>query len=90
MPGQRKPMSNAALSFSAVKLWKVGETAEFLIDGKLLILRRGKHNIRVIEVVSDDEWQRGGEKYPGEELDAATEQQRLLTEQSRKMREVQG
>ena len=37
------------------ELWD-GEIQDFLVDGKLLIFRRGKHNIRVIEVVSDEEW----------------------------------
>lgn len=87
MPGQRKAMSNGALSFSAIKLWKVGETADFLIDGKLLILRRGKHNIRVVDVVSDEEWREMGIKYPGEVEDEQKEQQRLLSEQSRQMRD---
>jgi tyrosyl-tRNA synthetase len=80
-------MSNGALSFSAIKLWKVGETADFLIDGKLLILRRGKHNIRVVDVVSDEEWREMGIKYPGEVEDEQKEQQRLLSEQSRQMRD---
>jgi tyrosyl-tRNA synthetase len=84
MPGQKKAMSDAAVSFTPVKLWKNEETANFLVDGNLLILRKGKHNIRIIEVVTDEEWKQSGMKYAGEELDEAKERQRLLTEESKK------
>lgn len=66
MPGQKRPMDDAALSFTPVKLWLTEDTAKYLVNGDLLILRRGKHNIRIIQLVSDDEWKRLGIKYPGE------------------------
>lgn len=88
MPGQKKAMNEAALSFTPIKLWRNEETANFLIDGKLLILRRGKHNIRIIEVIPDKEWKQSGMKYPGEDLDEAKEKQRRLTEESKKSRKA--
>lgn len=82
MPGQKLAMSDAALSFTPVKPWKNDETKNFLVDGKTLILRRGKHNIRIIEVVSDEEWEKSGETYPGEEAEKAKDMQRLAAEES--------
>ena len=76
-PGnQGLPMTTAAVAFTPIKVWKVEDTQKYLIGGeeenKLLILRRGKHHVRIIEVVSDAEWEAmkvrgetGG--YPGEE-----------------------
>ncbi|KAI5859553.1 hypothetical protein GGS23DRAFT_584933 [Durotheca rogersii] len=69
-PGQpaatNKGMSYGELMFTPVKNWFPTDTRNFLIDGKLLILRRGKHFIRVVEMVSDEEWARTGKMYPGE------------------------
>ena len=31
-----------------------------------MVLRKGKHNIRIIKLVSDAEWARSGKTYPGE------------------------
>ncbi|KAI1492932.1 tRNA synthetase class I [Biscogniauxia mediterranea] len=69
-PGQpsavNKGMSYGELTFTPVKNWFPQDTANFLIDGKLLILRRGKHFIRVVEMVSDEDWIASGKTYPGE------------------------
>ncbi|KAI5924043.1 tyrosyl-tRNA synthetase [Camillea tinctor] len=69
-PGQpaswNKGMSYGELTFTPVKNWFPQETQNFLIDQKILILRRGKHFIRVVEMVSDDEWKASGQTYPGE------------------------
>ncbi|KAI1392953.1 uncharacterized protein F4822DRAFT_146781 [Hypoxylon trugodes] len=59
-------MPEGGLTFTPVKNWFPQDTKNFLIDGKLLILRRGKHFIRVVEVVSDEEWEASGLMYPGE------------------------
>ncbi len=86
MPGQKTAMSDAALTFTPVKNWVKEDTAKFLVDGKLMILRKGKHNIRIVEVVSDSEWKESGMKYPGEELDEAKEKQRQMTKMSQAKR----
>lgn len=69
-PGQpsasNKGMSPHELTFTPIKAWFTADTKNFLIEGKLLILRRGKHFIRVVQMVSDDEWEASGEMYPGE------------------------
>ncbi|KAI2463179.1 tRNA synthetases class I-domain-containing protein [Annulohypoxylon bovei var. microspora] len=59
-------MSFGDLAFTPVKAWFPQETRNFLIGKKVLILRRGKHFIRVIEMVSDEEWAESGLMYPGE------------------------
>lgn len=81
-PGHKGAMSDAILSFTPVKNWVKEDTHKFLVDGKLMILRKGKHNIRIVEVVTDEEWKQSGMKYPGEELDEIKEQQRHLTKES--------
>ncbi|KAH8899261.1 tyrosyl-tRNA synthetase [Thozetella sp. PMI_491] len=58
-------MSSEHLQFTPVKTWFPQDTKNFLIDGKLLILRKGKHNIRVIEMVSDADYKTSGAVYPG-------------------------
>ncbi|KAI1378876.1 hypothetical protein F4677DRAFT_412285 [Hypoxylon crocopeplum] len=69
-PGQpsavNKGMSYGDLTFTPVKAWFPVDTKNFLIEGKLLILRRGKHFIRIVEMVSDEEWEASGMIYPGE------------------------
>jgi tyrosyl-tRNA synthetase len=63
------PMNDGALSFAPIKPWKPEETKTYLIGGNLLILRRGKHNIRIIEVVEDEEYDKLGLEYPGKDRD---------------------
>jgi len=65
-PGQREPMSSHQIDFTPIKLWFPQETKKFLIDGQLLVLRKGKHNIRVIKMVSDEEYAASGQVYPGQ------------------------
>ncbi|KAI0384233.1 hypothetical protein F5Y04DRAFT_238720 [Hypomontagnella monticulosa] len=69
-PGQasatNKGMSYDNLTFTTVKNWFPQDTKNFLIDGKILLLRRGKHFIRVVEMVSDEEWAAKGMMYAGE------------------------
>lgn len=47
-------------------LWFPEETAKFIIDDKLLILRKGKHNVRIVEFISEEEWEASGQTYPGQ------------------------
>ncbi|KAK3393694.1 tRNA synthetases class I-domain-containing protein [Podospora didyma] len=82
-PGQTRAMNSDAVSFTPVKLWFPSETKHFLIGGKVLILRKGKHNVRVIEMVSDEEYAKSGQKYPGQ---PGTGKVRLLNEHIKKMK----
>ncbi|KAK3694901.1 tRNA synthetases class I-domain-containing protein [Podospora appendiculata] len=63
--GQARVMHPSQLSFNSVKLWFPQETRNYLIEGKLLILRKGRHNVRIIEMVSDEEYAASGQTYPG-------------------------
>ncbi|KAK4228521.1 tRNA synthetases class I-domain-containing protein [Podospora fimiseda] len=80
MTPEARAMNPAALTFTPVQLWYPQDTQNYLIDGKILILRRGKHNIRVIEVVSDEEYEKSGQSYPGQPYTGAVRQlhQQLL------------
>jgi len=82
-PGRKNPhldvqMHDGDLTFTPVKSWFPSDTRNFLIDGKILILRRGKHFVRIVEMVSDEEWMASGKSYPGE---AGKGRFRLLREQ---------
>jgi len=65
--GYKGPMDDAALNFAPVKTWRVEDTAKFLIDDRLLILRRGKNNVRVIDVIDDEAYAQSGKTFPGYE-----------------------
>ena len=59
-------LTPGSLDWTPVKTWFPSDTQRFLIDNKLLILRRGKSNVRIIEMVDDLEWKESGMTYPGE------------------------
>ncbi|KAK2596867.1 hypothetical protein N8I77_012755 [Diaporthe amygdali] len=69
-PGQKGHsnvgMSQGQLQFTPAKTWDLETNKRFLIDDKVLLLRKGKHNIRCIEFVSDEEWDKSGLEYPGQ------------------------
>ncbi|KAI8623215.1 tRNA synthetase class I [Xylariaceae sp. FL1651] len=77
-PSDNEEMREGEITFQSVKNWFPGDTKNFLIDGKILILRRGKHFVRIIEMISDEEWKASGKSYPGE---AGKGRLRLLREQ---------
>lgn len=59
------PMSDAAVNWTRIKPWAIEDTAKYLVHGDLLMLRKGKHNIRCIQVVPDEEYDASGKSYPG-------------------------
>ncbi|KAI1120621.1 tRNA synthetase class I [Nemania abortiva] len=75
---RNEPMRDGEITFQSVKNWFPDDTKNFLIDGKILILRRGKHFVRIIEMISDEEWKASGKSYPGE---AGKGRLRLLRQQ---------
>ncbi|KAF3057310.1 Tyrosine-tRNA ligase, mitochondrial [Daldinia childiae] len=87
-PGQpsatNKGMSYGELTYTPIKNWFPQDTKNFLIDGELLILRRGKHFVRVVKMVSNKEWEESGAMYPGE---PGTGRVRLLRDTLRKAAE---
>ncbi|QPC75225.1 hypothetical protein HYE68_005977 [Fusarium pseudograminearum] len=65
-PGQKRGLVPGNLSWTPMKAWFPEETAKFLIDERMLIMRKGKHNVRIVELISDEEFKKSGEIYPGQ------------------------
>ncbi|KAI8691725.1 hypothetical protein LRP88_08988 [Fusarium phalaenopsidis] len=65
-PGQKRGLVPGNLSWTPMKVWFPEETSKFLIDDCMLILRKGKHNVRIVELISDEEWEASGQIYPGQ------------------------
>ncbi|KAF4457948.1 tyrosyl-tRNA synthetase [Fusarium austroafricanum] len=65
-PGQKRGLVPGNLSWTPMKAWFPEETTKFLIDERMLIMRKGKHNIRIVELISDEEWKKSGQIYPGQ------------------------
>jgi tyrosyl-tRNA synthetase len=58
-------MLDATISWAPLKNWVVEDTRKYLIDDDLLLFRKGKHNVRIVQIVSDEEYALSGECYPG-------------------------
>ena len=58
------PMSDD-LSFTPVKLWKPEETQKYVIDDDVMILRAGKWKVKVIKIISDEDFEKAGLDAPG-------------------------
>lgn len=65
-PGQTRGLVPGNLAWTPMKMWFPEETSKFLLDGRMLILRKGKHNVRIVELVEDETWNASGEFYPGQ------------------------
>ncbi|CVK84627.1 probable tyrosine--trna ligase precursor, mitochondrial [Fusarium mangiferae] len=65
-PGQKRGLVPGNLSWTPMKAWFPEETSKFLIDDRMLIMRKGKHNVRIVELISDEEWKKSGQIYPGQ------------------------
>ena len=63
LPGQKGGMGDK-LEFDRIVNWQPSETEKFIIDGSLLILRVGKWNVRLITIVSDEEFEKLGVEAP--------------------------
>ncbi|POR31650.1 Tyrosine--tRNA ligase [Tolypocladium paradoxum] len=86
-PGQSRGLVPGNLSWTPMKMWFPEETAKYLIDDRILILRKGKHNIRIVELVSDEEWEKSGKFYPGQPYTGVV---RRMKEQLKKDAEEKG
>lgn len=53
------------LTFTPVKLFEPYRTKDYIIDGELLILRVGKWKLKVVKIVSDEEFATRGLTAPG-------------------------
>lgn len=64
LPGQKKAMGDQ-LEFTPALNWDPSQTEKFIIDGDTVILRVGKWNVRIIKIVSDEEFEKRGLTAPG-------------------------
>lgn len=62
---KKEAMNDGFVSWSSIKNWLPEETKLYLIHNDLLLFRRAKHNIRIVQVVSDEDYAQSGEEYPG-------------------------
>lgn len=72
-----------ALEFTACKNWKPEDTNNFVIDGKLLILRVGKWKVKIVKIVSDEEFEAQGLTCPGWKEEISKEEKEMLDRQAR-------
>ncbi|KND91120.1 Tyrosine--tRNA ligase, mitochondrial [Tolypocladium ophioglossoides CBS 100239] len=86
-PGQSRGLVPGNLSWTPMKMWFPEETAKYLIDDRILILRKGKHNVRIVELISDEEWEKSGKFYPGQPYTGVV---RRMKEQLKKDAEGKG
>ena len=54
-----------AVTFTPVMNWHPNESDKYIIDDNLMILRVGKWKVKVIKIVSDEEFERLGLDAPG-------------------------
>lgn len=59
------PMNDGYISWGAITEWKPEDTKKFLVYDDLLLLRRSKNNISIVQVVPDEEYALSGQNYPG-------------------------
>lgn len=60
-----EPTNSGYISWGKITSWKPEDTRKFLVHDDLLFLRKGKHNIRIVQVIPDDQYALSGETYPG-------------------------
>lgn len=53
------------LKYTPIKPWDASVTENFILEGGILILKVGKWKIKVIKIVSDEEFQNMGGECPG-------------------------
>jgi tyrosyl-tRNA synthetase len=53
------------LSYMPIKTWPGQDTEKFIIDDSLLILRVGKWKVKIVKIVSDEEFEDRGLNAPG-------------------------
>ena len=60
-----KPGMGDGVAFTPIMNWKPEDTQRYIIDDSLLILRIGKWKVKVVKIVSDEEFERLGLDAPG-------------------------
>ena len=61
----RESMNDGMLDWHRITTWMPEDTQKYIIHDDLLLFRHGKHNVRIVQVVPDEEYVLSGESYPG-------------------------
>jgi len=75
------------LDWTPAKLFFAEDIQKFIIDDKVLIIRRGKHHVRILEIVTDEEYEQSGKQYPGQPYKGAA---RVLMEEMKRTAAEEG
>lgn len=82
------------LSFFPCKNWEAEDTNRYIIDDALLILRVGKWKVKIVRIISDEDFKAQGLSCPGWEEHLAGKQEGEEEEEpeglSKKIRLVKG
>ena len=54
-----------SLEFTPILNWKPEMTEQFIVDGNLLVLRVGKWKVKIVKIVSDEEFEDEERDAPG-------------------------
>lgn len=81
-PGDSGTMGDD-LEYTPCKNWEPSETNRFIIDNQLLILRVGKWKVKIIKIVSDEEFEAQGLTCPGWKEEISNEEREHLERQER-------
>lgn len=65
-PAQQQGMDTSRLTWTPLRTWAVEYTNMYLIEGTIMLLRKGKHNVRCVEFISDEEFAKEGLTYRGQ------------------------
>lgn len=63
-PGDSGPMSDD-LAFTPIRNWTADKTEQYILGGDLLILKLGKWKMKIVKIVSDEEFEKLGLTAPG-------------------------
>ncbi|PYH47364.1 tyrosine--tRNA ligase MSY1 [Aspergillus saccharolyticus JOP 1030-1] len=63
-----------SLEFVPIDVWLPEKTREFIVDGDLLFLKIGKWKLKIVKIISDEEYARKGLTCPGWEPDVVKAQ----------------
>ncbi|KAH9219223.1 hypothetical protein DL95DRAFT_331461 [Leptodontidium sp. 2 PMI_412] len=62
---KKQAMNDGYVSWSPIKNWLPEETKLYLVHDDLLLFRRAKHLVKIVQVVSDEQYAASGKSYPG-------------------------
>lgn len=63
-----------AVSYVPIRTWGADVTEKFIIDDELLILRAGKWRVKIVKIISDEEFEARGLTAPGWKEEESIEQ----------------